>query len=71
MWWIELFRGFWNGLTAWVVLLVHVFGGWADSPLYNAARTGNWEDGAARAGRPRVTFTIVDDILEQSGTIAS
>ncbi len=44
MWWLDLLWGFWNGFTAWIVLLVHVFGGWADSPLYNVARSGNWYD---------------------------
>src|SRR5688572_25873222 len=44
MWWQDLLLGFWNGLTAWVVLLVHVFGGWAEFPLYDTARGGNWYD---------------------------
>ena len=34
--------GFWNGLTAWVVLLVHVFGGWSQFPVFDVARSGNW-----------------------------
>ena len=42
MWWQDLLWGFWNGLTAWVVLVVHAFGGWDGFPLYNAARDGNW-----------------------------
>ena len=36
--------GFWNGLTAWVVLVVHAFGGWSGFPLYDLARSGNWYD---------------------------
>ncbi len=28
----------------WVVLIVHVFGGWEDYPFYNEARSGNWYD---------------------------
>jgi hypothetical protein len=36
--------GAWNGLTAWVVLIVHVFGAWDGHPVYNATRTGNWYD---------------------------
>ncbi len=36
--------GFWNGLTAWVVLLVHVFGGWGEFPVFDVARNGNWYD---------------------------
>jgi hypothetical protein len=44
MWWQDVLWGFWNGLTAWVVLIVHVFGGWERFPLYNLARSGNWYD---------------------------
>jgi hypothetical protein len=36
--------GFWNGLTAWIVLIVHVFGGWGEYPLFDFARAGNWYD---------------------------
>jgi len=39
-----LLWGLWNGLTAWIVLIVHVFGGWEQFPFYNAARSGNWYD---------------------------
>jgi len=41
---IDLLWGFWNGLTAWLVLIVHVFGGWSEFPLYDVARGGNWYD---------------------------
>lgn len=44
MWWEDLLWGFWNGLTAWIVLPVHVFGGWGELPFYNVARSGNWYD---------------------------
>jgi len=44
VWWADLLWGFWNGLTAWVVLIVHVFGGWEQFPFYNEARSGNWYD---------------------------
>jgi hypothetical protein len=44
MWWMDLVWGFWNGLTAWIVLIVHVFGGWPEFPLYNVALRGNWYD---------------------------
>jgi hypothetical protein len=44
MWWQDLLWGLWNGLTAWVVFFVHLFGGWQDFPLYNVARSGNWYD---------------------------
>ncbi len=44
MWWQDLLWGFWNGLTAWIVLVVHVFGGLDNHALYNAARASNWYD---------------------------
>jgi hypothetical protein len=44
MWWQDLLWGFWNGLTARIVLIVHVFGSLGNYPLYNAARSGNWYD---------------------------
>ena len=44
VWWADLLWGFWNGLTAWIVLIVHVFGGWEQFPFYNEARSGNWYD---------------------------
>jgi len=40
VWWQDLLWGFWNGLTAWIVLIVHALGGWGGFPLYNLARTG-------------------------------
>jgi hypothetical protein len=63
MWWQNLLWGFWNGLTAWVVLIVHVFGGWHGFPFFDVRRNGNWYDfgfllgagsplfGALRAGK--------------------
>jgi hypothetical protein len=44
VWWQDLLWGIWNGLTAWIVFLVHVFGGWRGFPFYNVARSGNWYD---------------------------
>lgn len=44
MWWQDLLWGFWNGITAWIVLIAHVFGAWAEFPFYNNARAGNWYD---------------------------
>ena len=44
MWWQDLLWGFWNGLTTWVVLIVHVFGGWHEYPFFDHARNGNWYD---------------------------
>jgi hypothetical protein len=42
MWWQDLLWGLWNGLTAWIVLIVQVFGGWENYLLYNVERMGNW-----------------------------
>jgi hypothetical protein len=44
MWWQDLLWGFWNGLTAWIILIAHVFDAWARFPVYNGARGGNWYD---------------------------
>lgn len=44
MWWQDLLWGFWNGFTAWIVFLVHVFGGWQHYPFYNGELSGNWYD---------------------------
>jgi hypothetical protein len=44
MWWNVLLWGFWNGLTAWIILIVHVFGGWDRYSLYDTVRSGNWYD---------------------------
>jgi hypothetical protein len=40
--WLDLPWGLWNGVTAWIVLVVHAFGGWSEFPLYDVARNGNW-----------------------------
>lgn len=42
MWWNDLLWGFWNGLTAWIVLILHVFSAWESQPFYDVARSGNW-----------------------------
>lgn len=39
--WTDVFLGFRNGLTAWVVFVVHLFGGWDQLPVDNAALSGN------------------------------
>jgi hypothetical protein len=44
MWWQDWLWGFWNGLTAWLVLIVHAFGGWERFPFYNSERAGQWYD---------------------------
>lgn len=42
MWWQDLLWGLWNGITAWVILIAHVFGAWEHYPFYDIARSGNW-----------------------------
>jgi hypothetical protein len=44
MWWQDLLWGFWNGITAWIVLIAHDFSAWAEFPYYITARAGNWYD---------------------------
>lgn len=44
MWWQDLLWGAWNGITAWVVFIAHVFGAWERFPVYDVARAGNWYD---------------------------
>jgi hypothetical protein len=44
VWWLDLLWGLWNGFTAWIVLIVHVFGAGDEFPFYNVARSGNWYD---------------------------
>jgi hypothetical protein len=44
MWWKDLLLGFWNGLSAWVVLIAHAFGAWKRFPVYDVPRGGNWYD---------------------------
>jgi hypothetical protein len=44
MWWHDLLWGFWNGITAWVVLICHVFNAWENQPVYDVLRQGEWYD---------------------------
>lgn len=44
MWWQDALWGIWNGITAWVVLIAHVFDAWGGFPVYDVARSGNWYD---------------------------
>lgn len=37
MWWQDLLWGLWNGLTAWIVLVVHAFGGGQGYLFYEIA----------------------------------
>ena len=38
----DILWGLWNGLTAWPLLVFHVFGIWDRFPVYNVARDGGW-----------------------------
>ncbi|HWK81562.1 MAG TPA: hypothetical protein VNP95_12370 [Thermomicrobiales bacterium] len=42
MWWQDLLWGIWNGLTAWVVLIVQIFGGWKQYPFFDVTKMGTW-----------------------------
>ena len=42
--------GFWNGLTAWFVLIAHIFNAWEKYPIYDIDRAGNWYDFGFLAG---------------------
>ena len=44
MWWHDVLWGFWNGVTAWIILIAHVFSGWERFRLYDVNRSGNWYD---------------------------
>ncbi len=38
----NFFYGLWNGLTAWPILIAHVFGIWQNFPVYDIARDSGW-----------------------------
>ena len=44
MWWHDLLWGLFNGFTAWVILIAHIFGAWDRFPFYDPVRSGNWYD---------------------------
>jgi hypothetical protein len=44
MWWKSFLWGFWNGMTAWLIFTVHLFGKWKEYPLYDTNRRGGWYD---------------------------
>lgn len=44
VWWQDLLWGLWNGLTAWIVMIVHFFHVWQQYPFYDEVRSGNWYD---------------------------
>ncbi|HYP59035.1 MAG TPA: hypothetical protein VEQ36_01300 [Thermomicrobiales bacterium] len=50
MWWQDLLWGLWNGLTAWFVLIAHIFNAWEKYPIYDIDRAGNWYDFGFLAG---------------------
>lgn len=38
----NLLWGIWNGITAWPLLILHVFGIWDRFPVYNVVRDSGW-----------------------------
>jgi hypothetical protein len=71
---VDLPWGFWNGLTAWIILIAHAFGGWTEFPLFDVSRDGNWYAfgfllgagspflGAAGAGARRRPAQVADQL---------
>lgn len=39
---MDFLWGLWNGITAWPLLVVHLFGGWEHYPIYSCARDSGW-----------------------------
>jgi hypothetical protein len=42
MWWQSFLWGVWNGITAWILLILHLFGIWQGYPVYDVARSSSW-----------------------------
>ena len=63
MWWKDMLWGFWNGMTAWLVLIAHAFGKLKGRPIFDAKRHSNWYafgfliGAAALAGRNQARGT--------------
>ena len=34
--------GLWNGVSAWPLLVIHVFGAWGQYPVFNTGRDTAW-----------------------------
>lgn len=68
MWWHDLLWGFWNGVTAWIILVAHALDHWQQYPFYDIQRSGGWYDFGFLLGasspllwplggrKPRITF---------------
>ena len=41
-WVADLLWGWWNGATAWIVLILHAFGWKLGWPIYSFTRQGQW-----------------------------
>ena len=39
---MDFLWGLWNGITAWPLLILHLFGALGHYPIYDAARDGGW-----------------------------
>jgi hypothetical protein len=44
VWWLDLLWWFWNGFTAWIVLIARAFGLREQFPFDNVGRSGSWYD---------------------------
>lgn len=42
MWLKDFLWGLWNGITSWIILIVHVFGAWNRFPVFDVERTSTW-----------------------------
>lgn len=42
MWWKDMLWGFWNGITAWFVLIAHALGKLRGRPIFDAGRRSTW-----------------------------
>ena len=40
MWWKDMLWGFWNGMTAWFVLIAHALGKLEGKPVFD--KTSDW-----------------------------
>jgi hypothetical protein len=39
---LDIIYGLWNGITAWPLLLLHIFGIFSEYPVYDVARDTGW-----------------------------
>jgi hypothetical protein len=39
---LDIIYGLWNGITAWPLLILHIFGIFSEFPVYDVARNTGW-----------------------------